>query len=288
MKNIVLLLSLFIVMSITACSEAIETPSHGEPLVTIAADDTAQQNANNNETAGQATNNTGDDTAEQDVADDTTTEQDTENTNDIATGEQTTNTADTTAQANGSAAVRVERIVDGDTFVLASGERVRLIGIDTPEIGEAGAAEATAFLSDLVLNQYVWLTTSGNDTDRFGRLRRYVWLNEPIHENDIHEISENKVNALLLLNGHAVPMILGGGSAWIAQLNLPAENGTSGEQAADTAAQAPITAFIGNRNSQIFHLPTCTTLPAEHNRVHFETREAALAAGHRACNRCNP
>ena len=27
----------------------------------------------------------------------------------------------------------VERVVDGDTLLLASGERVRLIGIDTPE-----------------------------------------------------------------------------------------------------------------------------------------------------------
>src|SRR5687767_4616129 len=27
----------------------------------------------------------------------------------------------------------VERVIDGDTLVLASGERVRLIGVDTPE-----------------------------------------------------------------------------------------------------------------------------------------------------------
>jgi micrococcal nuclease len=27
----------------------------------------------------------------------------------------------------------VERVVDGDTLLLASGERVRLIGVDTPE-----------------------------------------------------------------------------------------------------------------------------------------------------------
>lgn len=28
----------------------------------------------------------------------------------------------------------VERVVDGDTFVLAGGDRVRMIGVDTPEI----------------------------------------------------------------------------------------------------------------------------------------------------------
>jgi len=29
--------------------------------------------------------------------------------------------------------VRVKRVVDGDTLVLQTGERVRLIGVDTPE-----------------------------------------------------------------------------------------------------------------------------------------------------------
>ena len=46
--------------------------------------------------------------------------------------------------------------------------------------------------------------------------------------------------------------------------------------------------YIGNVNSKKFHLPTCSTLPAEHNRVYFDTRDEAMAAGMTPCKRCNP
>ena len=43
--------------------------------------------------------------------------------------------------------VTVVRVVDGDTLDVSSGERVRLIGIDTPEVGECGDDEAAAVLA---------------------------------------------------------------------------------------------------------------------------------------------
>ena len=39
----------------------------------------------------------------------------------------------------------VQRVIDGDTVVLANGERVRYIGMDTPERGERLFDEATAY-----------------------------------------------------------------------------------------------------------------------------------------------
>jgi competence protein ComEC len=46
--------------------------------------------------------------------------------------------------------------------------------------------------------------------------------------------------------------------------------------------------YIGNKNSKIFHLASCRTLPAEKNRVYFSTREEAINAGYRPCKNCNP
>ena len=46
--------------------------------------------------------------------------------------------------------------------------------------------------------------------------------------------------------------------------------------------------YVGNQNSKKFHLPACRTLPAEKNRVDFDTREAALEAGFVPCKNCNP
>lgn len=47
-------------------------------------------------------------------------------------------------------------------------------------------------------------------------------------------------------------------------------------------------AYIGNINSLKFHRETCSNLPAEHNRVYFESRSDAVAAGYSPCGLCNP
>lgn len=46
--------------------------------------------------------------------------------------------------------------------------------------------------------------------------------------------------------------------------------------------------YIGNKNSKKFHLPTCANLPAEKNRVFFDTRQAAVDAGFSPCGNCRP
>lgn len=68
----------------------------------------------------------------------------------------------------------VTRVVDGDTIDLGNGERVRLVGMDTPEVGECGFEQAAARLGALVLGRQVRLGTSDQDRDYYGRLLRYV------------------------------------------------------------------------------------------------------------------
>lgn len=72
----------------------------------------------------------------------------------------------------------VARIVDGDTIELGNGETVRLVGIDTPEVGECGFEEASANLSNLILGKMVRLGMSDEDRDSYGRLLRYVDLGD--------------------------------------------------------------------------------------------------------------
>lgn len=47
-------------------------------------------------------------------------------------------------------------------------------------------------------------------------------------------------------------------------------------------------AYIGNRNTKKFHLPTCSYLPDQANQVTFATREDAIAAGYDPCGHCHP
>ena len=75
--------------------------------------------------------------------------------------------------------VLVQRVVDGDTIVLAGGERVRYLGIDTPEVTgvpELFGPEVTYANRRLVEGQRVRLERDVSDRDRFDRLLRYVYV----------------------------------------------------------------------------------------------------------------
>lgn len=81
----------------------------------------------------------------------------------------------------------VVRIVDGDTLVVAGDERVRLIGIDTPEVDrdECYADEATTHLATLVPpGTAVRLAYDAERHDRYGRTLAYVFrVDDGFHAN---------------------------------------------------------------------------------------------------------
>lgn len=105
----------------------------------------------------------------------------------------------------------VTRIVDGDTLVVqldTGEEKVRLIGIDTPESTgkykdnpEPFGEVASNYVMEMVLNKVVYLETDVSETDKYDRLLRYVWLEEPDKED-----FSKMLNVLLLSEGLAVTM----------------------------------------------------------------------------------
>ncbi len=78
--------------------------------------------------------------------------------------------------------VKVKRVVDGDTLLLTGGERVRLIGVDTPETKhpqkpvERFGKEAHLFTKRIVEGKEVRLEYDWQRKDRYGRLLAYVYL----------------------------------------------------------------------------------------------------------------
>mgnify|MGYP001186546822 CR=1 FL=1 len=71
---------------------------------------------------------------------------------------------------------KVTRVIDGDTFETESGEKVRLIGINAPEMSDFYGLEAKKYLKNIVENKVIYLQTDNisNDRDRYQRLLRYV------------------------------------------------------------------------------------------------------------------
>ena len=53
--------------------------------------------------------------------------------------------------------VKVIRIIDGDTFEIENGDKVRMIGIDAPELKDEGGIESKNYLKLLIENKYVSL-----------------------------------------------------------------------------------------------------------------------------------
>lgn len=92
--------------------------------------------------------------------------------------------------------VFVSKVIDGDTIELKDGSRVRLLGINTPEKGELYYQEARNKLKELVEGKKVILESDKEDTDRYGRLLRYVFVDDSF------------VNVELVQEGYAIVYII--------------------------------------------------------------------------------
>jgi len=110
----------------------------------------------------------------------------------------------------------VQRVIDGDTLKLSGGERVRLIGVDTPEahysdklVRDAGSSgkdmktiqslgrKASDFTKELCLGKRVRLEFDVEKRDRYRRLLAYVYLEDGTF-----------VNAKILENGFGQVMTI--------------------------------------------------------------------------------
>ncbi len=80
----------------------------------------------------------------------------------------------------------VERVIDGDTVQLSSGERVRYIGINTPETVkpnfpvECFGSQAHEQNAALVEGKQVRLVKDISDVDKYGRLLRFVYVGDEL------------------------------------------------------------------------------------------------------------
>ena len=81
--------------------------------------------------------------------------------------------------------IKVTRVVDGDTIEIEGGAKVRYIGINAPESVAPGkpmgcfGKESSNKNIELVLGKEVRLEKDVSETDKYGRLLRYVYVEGP-------------------------------------------------------------------------------------------------------------
>jgi len=188
-------------------------------------------------------------------------------------------------KAIGKAPVRekavVTRVIDGDTVELDNGERLRLIGIDTPERGRPYFEEAKAKLTELVEGRQVELEKDLSERDRYGRLLRYIWLGGVF------------INVEMVQLGYANSYTYPPDVKY--QEEILAAEREARERQLGLWAPTLLTAsgdarYVASRLREPFHYSWCKWAQkiSESNKERFRTREEALQAGHRPCKVCNP
>ena len=107
---------------------------------------------------------------------------------------------------------QVIQIIDGDTIrVTINGniEKVRFVGINTPEIAnrdhpdEFMGPEAKDFTEKAIKDKDIYLEKDISDRDKYDRLLRYIWLEEPVANPSTDDIGKKTLNGILVKEGLA-------------------------------------------------------------------------------------
>ncbi|SFE57899.1 thermonuclease family protein [Peptostreptococcus sp. D1] len=211
---------------------------------------------------------------------------------------------------------KVTKVVDGDTINIQVNEKnykVRMIGVDTPETVHPSkpiqfyGREASDYTKKNLTDKTVYLQKDVSDTDKYGRLLRYVWTTPPSSDNPSEEeIIEYMYNANLVKNGYAHAYTYQPNSRysdlfsklqssarekniglWNTDLEKKFNNSNSGEKNisinSKKSSDATSNKIKGNKKSKIYHLPGSKTYSqvSEKNTVYFNTEQDAIDAGYK-------
>ncbi|MFD2371952.1 thermonuclease family protein [Brevibacillus sp. GCM10020057] len=211
-------------------------------------------------------------------------------------------------QPNGEMEATVERVVDGDTVELSTGEKVRLIGVDTPETVKPNTPvqpygkEASDYSKKLLTGQRVKLKFDVEPYDKYKRLLAYMYLPDGTFVNEklvregyarIMTIPPNVAHADLFLAAEREAREQNRG-LWGKSAGQPAQAQTpSAMQPAPKApasSQTPpegkrIKGNINAKGEKIYHVPGSASYEQTKAEMWFATEEEAKAAGFRAPKR---
>jgi micrococcal nuclease len=180
----------------------------------------------------------------------------------------------------------VKQVYDGDTLALSTGEQVRYVGMDAPEIDHKGgksdflAHEARELNAKLVQGKQVRLEFDQERNDHHGRLLAYVFL-----ENG------DMVNELLVRKGLARVLPKPPNLKYFSLL-LDSQRRAMAERVGlwQKEPEQPECYYLGNSDSYRFHRPSCPfgkTISGRH-LVRFESGYKACWEGYSPCRQCKP
>jgi len=186
-----------------------------------------------------------------------------------------------------AAKLHVKKVYDGDTVLLSTGEQVRYLAVDAPEIDHQGD-KGSEFLSHearelnfrLVQGKPVRLEFDQERKDHHGRLLAYVFLQ-----------NGDMINQVLVRKGLARVLPTPPNLKYFS-LVLDAQRQAMTERVGiwQKELEKSEAYYIGNLDSYRFHRPSCPlgkTVSGRH-RVRFENGYKAYWEGFSPCRQCKP
>jgi len=174
--------------------------------------------------------------------------------------------------------VRVKEVIDGDTFVTYSGEKVRLIGIDTPERGRFFYYDARDALKKLIEGKKVKLEFDIVKKDIYNRILAYVFVDTIF------------VNDYMLRNGYSYIYTFPPNLKYIQRFRKSLDFAIKNKKGMWKYFLNEKDLFIGDPEKFEFHRRRCSRVPEipEYNRVYFKSSLKALLEGYHPHKLCNP
>lgn len=180
------------------------------------------------------------------------------------------------------------KVVDGDTIYLDNGEKIRMVGVNTPERGVEGYITSKNFVQKLCLNKKVGIDIDDSKhSDRYGRTLGVVI------------VSGKNVNEMLLKEGLAEIMYMPPSEFypydWAdSDTHVSSGHSSSSSSSHPTSSKSTSSSdsanYIGNSNTGKFHDAGCPSVSrmSDRNKVFFSGRDDAISQGYAPCKMCNP
>lgn len=200
---------------------------------------------------------------------------------------------------------KVTRVVDGDTIIVdfnGKEERVRLIGVDTPESVHPDATKnvkegkiASNFTKEKLEGKEIALEFDVQERDHYGRLLAYVWFNGTMFNKTLlkegyAQIATYPPNVKYVDDFTKIQKEARESNKGLWSNNIFNAESNKNTSSANPGIVKTTGVYVGSIQSDKYHSPSCRHAKniLEVNEIWFDTIEEAKKLGYQPCGVCKP
>lgn len=175
--------------------------------------------------------------------------------------------------------VFVEKIIDGDSFILSNRDSLRLIGVDTPEEGEPFHDMAADFAESTLLGRVVRIEYDRERIDRYGRHLIYLFVDTVFY------------NEIIIRHGLGSVYLFRENQRYADRLISAQKEARNSETGIwSLPPPPPEDYYVSPQGSYRFHRPLCLSLKRSKiiRARKFGVRDEPLDMGLSPCRNCRP